>query len=147
MTPPAAEGHRLRHLVVRRLAVPAQVALTGSPDFRHPSPMTTEVYSCKEGQSLKQGKLDYAAHITTKEEAEADAKRRCQRDPSLKKIAYYKVSPDGEFRVFYSYVNPNCKPAPKLDPGKPAVKTVKKPAKKPPPKKGFFARIKKSLGL
>ena len=70
--------------------------------------MTTEIYSCKEGQSLKQGKLDYSSDITTKEQAEGDAKRRCQRDPSLKKIVYYQVSPDGEFRSFYSYVNPRA---------------------------------------
>ncbi|HIJ39059.1 MAG TPA: hypothetical protein HPP80_09205, partial [Rhodospirillaceae bacterium] len=57
--------------------------------------MTTEIYSCKEGQALKEGKLDYSSDIDTKEAAEEDAKRRCQRDPSLKKIAYYKVALDG----------------------------------------------------
>ena len=106
--------------------------------------MTTEIYSCKDGQSLKEGKLDYDASITTKEQAQSDALRRCQRDSSLKKIAYYKVSPDGEFRVFYSYANPNCKPA-----GAPAGAAKPKPAvkKAPPPKPGFFAKLKKSLGL
>lgn len=108
--------------------------------------MTTEIYSCKEGQSLKQGKLDYNASITTKEEAQSDALRRCQRDPTLKKIAYYKVSTDGEFRVFYSYTNPNCRPkgsaggAAQAKP-RPAVK------KAPPPKLGFFGKLKKALGL
>jgi hypothetical protein len=103
--------------------------------------MTTEIYSCKDGQTLKQGKLDYDSGIQTKEQAASDALRRCARDPTLRKIAYYKVSPDGEFRVFYSYTNPNVKPAGSLE-NKP------KPAKKkPPPKKGFWAKLKESLGL
>ena len=107
--------------------------------------MTTEIYSCKDGQSLKEGKLDYDSSVTTKEDAQSDALRRCQRDQTLKKIAYYKVSPDGEFRVFYSYTNPNCKPAGAkagIDKPRPAVKK-----KAPPPKLGFFGKLKKSLGL
>jgi hypothetical protein len=104
--------------------------------------MTTEIYSCKDGQSLKQGKLDYDASITSKEEAQSDALRRCGRDPTLKKIAYYKVSPDGDFRVFYSYTNPNCKPAG----GSGGAAKAKKVAKKPPPKKSFWGKLKESLG-
>jgi len=110
--------------------------------------MTTEIYSCKEGQSLKQGKLDYDASITTRDEAASDALKRCQRDPSLKKIAYYKVSEDGEFRVFYSYTNPNSKPA--GTPGRGGAGASAKPrpvAKKPPPKLGFFGKLKRALGL
>ena len=107
--------------------------------------MTTEIYSCKEGQQLKQGKLDYSSDVTTKEEAEADAKRRCQRDPTLKKIAYYKVAPDGEFRSFYSYTNPNCKPAAG---SAAATAAAKRPTpKKPPPPQTLLGKIKKSLGL
>jgi hypothetical protein len=111
--------------------------------------MTTEIYSCKEGQSLKQGKLDYDASITSKEQAQSDALRRCQRDPSLKKIAYYKVSTDGEFRVFYSYTNPNCKPAGAgRSPSRAAGAAKPRPvAKKPPPKLGFFGKLKKAFGL
>ncbi len=107
--------------------------------------MTTEIYSCKEGQALKEGKLDYAADITTKAEAESDALKRCARDPSLKKIAYYKVSPDGDFRVFYSYTNPNCKaarPAPAAK--QPATKPVKA---KIAAKKGLWAKVKSGLGF
>lgn len=109
--------------------------------------MTTEIYSCKEGQSLKQGKLDYDASITTKEQAQSDALRRCQRDPSLKKIAYYKVSTDGEFRVFYSYTNPNSKPAGAPGSRAGAAAKPRPAAKKPPPKLGFFAKVKKAFGL
>ena len=68
---------------------------------------TTEVYSAKPGQKLKEGRLDYAPHIETKEQAEADAKRRCQADPTLAKVAYYLVSEDGRFRMLHSYTNPN----------------------------------------
>ncbi len=107
--------------------------------------MTTEIYSCKEGQALKQGKLDYASDIETKEQAQVDAKRRCQRDPTLKKIAYYKVASDGEFRVFYSYTNPNCRPAGV----RPATAAATKGAvkKKPAPKAGLMARLRKALGI
>ncbi len=110
--------------------------------------MTTEIYSCKDGQSLKEGKLDCDASITSKDQAQSDALRRCQRDPSLKKIAYYKVSPDGEFRVFYSYTNPNCKPA--GAPGRGGAGAGSKPrpvAKKPPPKLGFFGKLKRTFGM
>ena len=68
---------------------------------------TTEVYSCKAGQKLKEGRLDYAPHVETREQAEADAKRRCQADPGLAKVAYYLVSEDGRFRMLHSYTNPN----------------------------------------
>lgn len=103
--------------------------------------MTTEIYICKDGQALKEGRLEYSSDIETKDSAEADAKRRCQRDPTVKKIAYYKVAPDGEFRVFYSYTNPNCKPAGAA----PARK--KAPPVKPEPKPTLLGRLKKSLGL
>ncbi|OAN45924.1 hypothetical protein [Magnetospirillum moscoviense] len=105
--------------------------------------MTTEIYSCKDGQPLKEGRLDTSDSITTREDAEPDAKRRCQKDPTIKKVAYYKVDASGDFKVFFSYTNPNCKPVG----AKPAA-AAKPPAKKPvPPKKkpGLIARIVKAL--
>lgn len=108
--------------------------------------MTTEIYSCKEGQALKEGKLDYSSDIETKDAAEEDAKRRCQRDPTIKKVAYYKVAPDGEFRVFYSYTNPNCKAAAPKRPA--AAGPARKPAAaKPKPKPTLLGKLKKALGL
>jgi hypothetical protein len=104
----------------------------------------TEVYSAKDGQPLKQGKLDYSS-IEDKGEAEADAKRRCQRDPTIKKVAYYTTSADGSFRILYSYTNPNCKPAGQAKPA--AAAAPKKRTPKPPPKLGFFAKLAKALGL
>ncbi len=107
--------------------------------------MSTEIYSCRDGQELKQGKLDYS-DIDDRETAEADAKRRCRLDPAIKKVAYYKVAADGEFRLFFSYTNPHCRPAPKA---KPAGAAVRRPApkKKPAPKPGLLARLRKSIGL
>ena len=71
--------------------------------------MTTEVYSCKLGQPLREGRLEYAPHITDKTQAEADAKRRCQKDPGLHRIAYYEMHEDGRFRNFHTYTNPNAR--------------------------------------
>jgi hypothetical protein len=109
--------------------------------------MTTEIYSCREGQELKQGKLDYS-DIEDRETAEIDAKRRCKLDPAIKKVAYYKVAADGEFRMFFSYTNPNCKPPPKARPAGtgPAIRKPV-PKKKPEPKPGLLARLKNAIGL
>ena len=112
--------------------------------------MTTEIYICREGQELKQGKLEYSHDIDDRESAEADAKRRCKLDRSIKKVAYYKVAADGEFRMFSSYTNPDCKPAPTAPPtrsggGKAPVAAVRK--KKPEPPPGLLSRLKKALGL
>lgn len=107
--------------------------------------MSTEIYSCREGQELKQGKLDYS-DIDDRETAEADAKQRCRLDPTIKKVAYYKVAADGGFRLFFSYTNPHCRPAPKA---RPAGAAARRPApkKKPAPKPGLLARLRKSIGL
>jgi len=75
-----------------------------------------EIYSCKPGQKLKEGRLDYSHDIATREDAEADAKRRCQLDPGLVKIAYYAVSDDGRFRMLCSYTNPKPQAAAKPRP-------------------------------
>lgn len=107
--------------------------------------MTTEIYSCRDGQELKQGKLDYS-DIDDRETAEIDAKRRCKLDPAIKKVAYYRVAADGEFRMFYSYTNPHCRPAPKARPVG-ALPARRPPPKKPAPKPGLLARLMKSIGL
>lgn len=93
--------------------------------------MSTEIYICKAGQALKEGKLEYSDAIEDKESAEADAKTRCRRDATIHKVAYYALSPSGSFRCFYTYTNPDCgKPQPK--PGAaPKPKPKAKPAKKP----------------
>ena len=106
--------------------------------------MTTEVYSCKDGQALKEGKLDYAHDIATRNEAEPDAKQRCQRDPTIKKVAYYKVTPDGKFRMFYSYTNPNCKQVTvKVAVAKPG----RKAQRRKPLESGFLGKIARAMGF
>lgn len=108
--------------------------------------MATEVYSCRDGQDIKQGKLDYC-EIDNRDVAEADARRRCAQDPSLKRIVYYRVSPDGAFRLLFSYNNPHCTsvvkqtPADKFRPRTPGI-TEKRPAKP-----GLLDRIKGAIGL
>lgn len=109
--------------------------------------MATEIYICKDGQALKEGKLEYSSDVTDREGADVDAKRRCQRDPSIKKIAYYAVDGGGDFKCFHSYTNPNCKPAPPKPAGGAGPSKAKAVPKKPKPKPGLLQKIKKGLGL
>lgn len=77
----------------------------------------TEVYSCYEGQGLKEGKLDYSNDIHDKEAAQSDAEKRCQRDKAIHRVAYYAVDANrGRFRNFYTYTNPNPAPQKKAAP-------------------------------
>lgn len=69
-------------------------------------PDTTEIYICKNGQALKEGKLVISGEIGDRRDAEDDATRRCQIDPAIDRIAYYVVAEDGAFRNFYTYTNP-----------------------------------------
>lgn len=96
--------------------------------------MSTEVYICKAGQSLKQGKVEYA-DIDNRQEAEADAKRRCGADPSIAKIAYYTIKDDGDFRCIYTHQG-EAAAAPAADTTKPKAKK-----KKPVKKKSFLQRL------
>ena len=70
----------------------------------------TEIYICKDGQKLKDGKLEYSSQVENKEqaEAEADARRRCSQDTTIARIAYYKVSPEDKFTNFFTYDNPEA---------------------------------------
>lgn len=72
----------------------------------------TEIYICKAGQELKDGKLVYSDEIRDKYQAEADAKQRCEHDTTVFKIGYYAVSESGTFRNFYTYENLDCTQAP-----------------------------------
>ena len=69
--------------------------------------MVTEIYICKEGQALKEGKLEMNHDITHRDDAEVDAIRRCGIDKSIHKVAYYAISESGDFRVIFTYTNPN----------------------------------------
>ena len=68
-------------------------------------PGATEIYICKPGQAIEDGKVEYSS-IATRAEAEADAARRVAADPTIGKIAYYAIKDDGGFRSLYSFDNP-----------------------------------------
>lgn len=72
--------------------------------------MTTEIYICRDGQSLKEGRVEYSEHVDTKDAAKSDAEQRCRNNTWIKKIVYYQVNDNGDFRIFYSHTNPNCQP-------------------------------------
>ncbi|NQV46753.1 MAG: hypothetical protein HQ504_03130 [Rhodospirillaceae bacterium] len=67
----------------------------------------TEIYLCKAGQSLKQGRVEYSDSIENKADAEADAIERCRFNKFYAKLAYYAVSENGDFRCIFTYNNPN----------------------------------------
>jgi hypothetical protein len=93
----------------------------------------TEIYLCRPGQALKQGRVEYSDSITTKAEAEADAIQRCKWDKKLAKIAYYAVNAEGDFKIILTYNNPNI--------GNDEEEKPKKIKKKPVKKQGLIARV------
>lgn len=72
---------------------------------------STEVYTVRGAEKLRDGALDYADHIDNRGAAEADAARRCELDPTIRKLAYYRVSDDGGFRMLYSHTNQHALPS------------------------------------
>jgi hypothetical protein len=107
--------------------------------------MTVEIYLCKPGQPLKEGRMVTAADIDSKAEAEADALAQVRRDPSLGKIAYYKIAASGDFKLFYTYTNPKAgKAPPPRGAGGVEKARTSPPTQKPPP--GMWARLKALFG-
>jgi hypothetical protein len=82
----------------------------------------TEIYICKPGQEIKEGRVEYA-DLETRAEAASDAERRCSADPTIGKIAYYRLSEDGGFKTLYSYDNPDAEQP------KPARRAAAQPAR------------------
>lgn len=100
---------------------------------------TTEIYLCRAGQSLKQGRVEYSDSITNRAEAHSDAERRCARDKKLVKIAYYSVNEEGDFRVIYTHKIS----IPQSPGGK--EKTSLKKKKKKPVKRSLLSRMLKAV--
>ncbi len=99
-----------------------------------------EIYICKKGQDLKDGAVEYSQTIHARSDAEQDAQARVKKDPSIHRIAYYKISGDGDFKVFYSFTNE----ALAGDRPKSTRETVKKKPsakKKPQKKKSFWQKM------
>jgi len=71
--------------------------------------MVTEIYSCLPRQAMKEGRVEYSDTIDDRDAAEYDAKLRVEANPAFEKIAYYKINENGDFRIFYTYKNPNVK--------------------------------------
>jgi len=79
-------------------------------------PDVVEIYLCKAGQKLEDGRMIMSNDIIDKEAAKADAVNRVKISPSLARIAYYAISSNGDFKPYYSYTNPNVDNAvPKLN--------------------------------
>jgi hypothetical protein len=108
--------------------------------------MATEVYSCRDGQEIKQGKLDYC-EIDNRADAESDARRRCAQDPALKRVVYYRVDPGGGFRLLLSYENPHCIATVKSTPADKFRPRPRRPREAQAAKPSLLERIKSAIGL
>ena len=110
--------------------------------------MVTEIYSCKPGQAMKEGQVDYSDYIDDKDAAEYDAKLRVEANPSFEKIAYYKINDNGDFRIFYTYKNPNVK-VPTQAKRRPTGggKNIPKKNRKKPKNLTLTQKILKAVGL
>lgn len=99
-------------------------------------PDVVEIYVCKAGQKLEEGRLVVSNDITSKEDARSDALSRCSSDPTVAKVAYYAISEDGDFKAYFSYTNPDVSTA---QPAAPAASGKRKSsaAKRNPPR-GIF---------
>ncbi len=96
----------------------------------------TEIYICRPGQAIKDGRVEYGA-IETRDEAQSDAEERLRIDPSIGKIAYYAVSANGDFRCILTRTNPNARaPEPKR-----AATPPRPPPKPKPPRRSLLRRI------
>lgn len=104
----------------------------------------TEIYICKKGQQLKEGKLEISHSITDKPAAEGDSRQRCREDRSIYKIAYYRLNDNGDFRIFYSYTNPRAAASePKSPIEEPRPKIPKKAKKEKSKPANLFDKVKK----
>jgi len=106
-------------------------------------PDVVEIYMCKAGQKLDQGQMVVSHDITDKEAAKADAESRCKINPTLARVAYYAINPNGDFKPYYAYANPN------IDATKPKAESParKRKKKKKPVKMGVWQKVKVKLGL
>jgi len=89
-----------------------------------------------EGQALKDGKVEFSQSISDKYAAEKDAKARVKLNPSIHKIAYYRVNDEGDFRIFYSFTNKDVHQAQTV-----IQEHVRKPKLKKPPKRSFLEKL------
>ncbi len=84
-----------------------------------------------------------ANDIHDKNDAKADALRRCKTDRNLARIAYYRINDAGDFKMLYSHKNENAPPAPGEEP---EAAPAKKKKRKKPRKKTRWEKIKALFG-
>ncbi len=101
----------------------------------------TEIYIWR--QSLKQGRLEISHDINTKQEALSDAKRKCEMDKRVHKVAYYKINEEGDQRIFCSYTNPRGEALI----GETKDEAPKKKKRKKKPKPTLMSKIKSAIKL
>ena len=110
-----------------------------------------EIYSARSDQNIRDGELNVSYTIQTKFEAETDAIERCRNDKTIQKVAYYKVSPDGSFKMLHSYTNPDAltmvgNTKPRLKPDVLPRTSGKKPVQRKTKKKaGLMGRLTGAL--
>jgi len=99
----------------------------------------TEIYVCKNGQALKEGRLELSHSIDGRDDAEADAIRRCKIDGAIERIAYYAIGESGGFRNIFTYTNPNA--GQKKPVRKTAVREPKRTIQKKKPEQSWLTRL------
>ncbi len=72
----------------------------------------TEIYICKNWQSLEEAEIEYSDQIENRKQAEEDAEEMCGLEPRIRKIAYYAVSDKGAYRRIFTFENPAFIPEP-----------------------------------
>lgn len=75
----------------------------------------TEIYICKDWQSLEEAELEFSSQIEDRKQAQIDAQELCGRDRRIRKIAYYSVTENESFRRLLTYENPTFVP-PQIEP-------------------------------
>ena len=106
-------------------------------------PDAVEIYLCKPGQKLTEGRLVLSNGIGGKDDAIADAEMRCRADPTLARVAYYAVNENGDFRILCTYTNPNAKRLGAATDAAPKKKKKRRRRKK----KTLWQKIKAAAGF
>jgi len=108
---------------------------------------TTEIYICKSGQKIKQGKLEYSDTVTTRGAAMADAVIRTKADRSIAVIAYYSVGEGGDVETLFTYEGSKTSERPKRPaPAGGKAGIPKGSRKKPVRKTSWLGRLRSVFG-
>ena len=68
---------------------------------------TVEIYAVRDEENLRDGEMTYGENIENRADAAADAYDRCEQDRTIRKVAYYALNDEGDFKVLFVYENPN----------------------------------------